>query len=310
MHVEGLAKTFYAGARPILAVRDVSFTVFAGETLALLGANGAGKSTTVNILATLLCPDRGAVSIVGIDTLRHPHLVRPRLGVALQATGLPRRQTALRLLQHHARLHGIRTLDARKLAHATVDRYQLGSVADRPTGTYSYGQRQRLEIALSLLHRPNVILLDEPTAGLDAQSRHTIWSELAARAGEGATVIFTTHDLGEAEAHANNICVIDHGGIAACGDASTLKGRLGFRRLTLSFASEHEAHDALRALTGGRGRPSDCRETPAPVNARGDAARAKVPVASWDFAIQDVSPVEPSLADVLESLSRDASNSH
>ncbi|MGO9763772.1 MAG: ABC transporter ATP-binding protein [Solirubrobacteraceae bacterium] len=304
MQVEELTKTFYSGARPIDAIRDVSFAVSAGETLALLGANGAGKSTTVNILATLLRPDRGAVKLVGIDALRHPHLVRPQLGVALQVTGLPRRQTALRLLQHHARLYGMPRVHARNQARDTIDRYQLGSVADRPTGTYSYGQRQCLEIALSLMHRPNVVLLDEPTAGLDARSRHTVWRELSARAEEGTTIVFTTHDLGEAEKHANNICVIDHGAIAAYGEASTLKRQLGFRRLTLSFASEHEARDALSALTG-RARAAARHETAARVADLGDVSLAKCPVASWDFAIQDVSPVEPSLADVLESLSHD-----
>jgi ABC-2 type transport system ATP-binding protein len=251
IEVERLVKRYRASGRTVPALRELSFEVMAGEALALLGPNGAGKSTTVAILATLLRPDSGCVRIAGEDVIARPAAVRERLGVALQRTGLPRRQTARRLLRHHLRLHGASECDARRDADRAVERFALTAVADRAVSTYSGGQRQRLHVALALLHRPRVLLLDEPTTGLDMGSRETIWRELELALGDGATLIFTTHDLAEADAQADRVAVVHRGALVAHSRPQELKRTFGPRALVLSFDSERDARCALELVGSG-----------------------------------------------------------
>jgi ABC-2 type transport system ATP-binding protein len=225
IRVEGVTKLYGHGRDAVRALLDVSLTVFAGEAFALLGHNGAGKSTLIKATATLLRPDAGWIWIAGADAVREPAYARRLLGVALQESGLPHRQAAARVIARHARLHGMSASAAQARSAELMHSLALEAVADRAVATYSGGQRRRLDLALALVHRPLVILLDEPTVGLDVSSRRVIWSQLRAYMQAGATVLFSTHDLQEAEAHANRIAIIHHGRVLASDTPQVLKRR-------------------------------------------------------------------------------------
>jgi ABC-2 type transport system ATP-binding protein len=250
--VDRLAKRYGSGHGAVVALRDVTFEAAAGEVLAVLGPNGAGKSTTVRILATLLAPDSGSVAVGGEDVLRRAHAVRSLLGVALQETGTPRWHSARRLLRHHALLHGAAPSEAGRRADELLERFGLMAVADRRVETYSGGERRRLDVALALVHRPPVVLLDEPTAGLDLSSRLAIWRELHAHVEAGATLVFTTHDLREADERASSVAIVDRGVVVAHSTPAELKRRLGSRTLELRFAGPAGADRALELLEGAR----------------------------------------------------------
>src|SRR4051794_38446877 len=202
IEVEGLAKRYGSGPDAVHALRDVSFAAAPGRALALLGRNGAGKSTTIAILATLLRPDAGTARLAGLDTVQHPGGVRRLLGVALQDTGVPRRHTPRRLLRRHAELHGLRGREAERRVAELIEAFELGGVAGRRLGTCSGGERRRLDLALALVHRPRIVLLDEPTSGLDIPGRRAVWRQLRAEIDQGTTLLFTTHHLTEADENA------------------------------------------------------------------------------------------------------------
>lgn len=252
VEVRDLAKRYGGGPDERLAIKDISFSVAPGECLALLGPNGAGKSTTIKILATLLRPDGGRASVAGHDVTENPAEVRRVLGVALQDTGLPRRQTAQRLLWYHARLQGLGAGEGRRRVAELLETFDLLRLADRSIETYSGGERRRLDIALALVHRPSVLLLDEPTAGLDIDSRRLIWRQLETQLDLGSALLFTTHDLHEADAQARRIAFIRAGALVAHSTPQELKRNHGPRTIEVQFDTVRDVAEATRALSGAR----------------------------------------------------------
>jgi ABC-type multidrug transport system ATPase subunit len=245
---EGLCKRYGTAGTVSPALRGLSLAVRPGEALALLGPNGAGKTTTIGILATLLRPDAGRALVAGADAVREAPLLRTRIGVALQETGLPRRQSAARLLAYHARLHGLAAGAARERAAELLAAFALEPIAEREISTFSGGERRRLDIALALVREPPVLLLDEPTAGLDLASRRLIWQQLKLRLEAGAALLFSTHDLHEADTQADRIAVVRDGALVVAGTPRELKRRFGSRTATIGFADRELAARAARAL--------------------------------------------------------------
>jgi ABC-2 type transport system ATP-binding protein len=232
------------------AVRGVSFDVHEGEIFGFLGPNGAGKSTTINMLCTLLRPTSGHAGIAGYDVTTQESDVRRSIGLVFQETTLDERLSAEQNMRFHGMAYG---MGARERKQRTDLLLEMVELADRRTtrvDRYSGGMKRRLEIARGLLHRPRVLFLDEPTLGLDPQTRRRIWDYLLdLRDREGLTVFVTTHYMDEAE-HADRIAVIDHGRIVALDSPSALKASLGGDRLTLSTADDEAAAAQIGQLLG------------------------------------------------------------
>ena len=227
IEASGLRKSYHSkrGRKAITvnAVRGVDFSVQRGEIFGFLGPNGAGKTTTLRMLTTLIRPDGGDATIAGIDLRRAPAQVRLHIGFVAQQSGTYRQSTARRDLVHQARMYGAPKSAAQKQAAAAIAAFQLESFADRTIGTYSGGQRRRLDVALGVIHSPQVVFLDEPTVGLDPPSRARMWQEVRRLRDQGMTIFLTTHYLDEADALCDRISIIDAGLIVAEGTPSDLK---------------------------------------------------------------------------------------
>jgi ABC-2 type transport system ATP-binding protein len=219
----GLRKSFRARKATVDAVRGVDLSVGKGEIFGFLGPNGAGKTTTLRMLATLIRPDGGEATIAGADLRRNPGQVRRRIGYVAQGGSTWDAVTAREELVMHARMYGIAKADARRRAARAIESFQLTDFADRKCQTYSGGQRRRVDVALGVIHAPDVIFLDEPTTGLDPQSRAHMWDEVRRLRAEGMTVFITTHYLDEADALCDRIAIMDHGEIVAEGTPDDLK---------------------------------------------------------------------------------------
>jgi ABC-2 type transport system ATP-binding protein len=223
----GLRKSFRTrqgrAARTVEAVRGVDLAVEEGEIFGFLGPNGAGKTTTLRMLATLIPPDGGEATIAGADLRRDPGEVRRRIGYVAQGGSTWDEVTAREELVLHAQMYGIGKAGARERADKALAAFQLTEYADRKCKTYSGGQRRRVDIALGIIHGPRVVFLDEPTTGLDPQSRAHMWQEIRRLRAEGMTVFITTHYLDEADALCDRIAIIDHGEIVASGTPASLK---------------------------------------------------------------------------------------
>ncbi len=215
-----LVKTYPGGVR---ALRGLDFTVEPGAVFGLLGPNGAGKSTTVKILTTLSRPDSGSASVAGIDVVERPDLVRRAIGCVAQRSGVDLEATGRENLTLQARVYGLRGRELRRRVNGLLDRFNLGEAADRITKTYSGGMRRKLDVALGLVHRPQVLFLDEPTTGLDPEARADMWNEITRLAHEeGITVLLTTHYLEEAD----RLAIVDNGLVVAAGTPEELKSEL------------------------------------------------------------------------------------
>ncbi|WP_215450781.1 ATP-binding cassette domain-containing protein [Streptomyces sp. ATCC 21386] len=236
---EGLEKSF----GDVRAVRGLDLAVEEGTVVGMLGPNGAGKTTAVRLLATLLRPDGGSARIAGHDLVREPAAVRRAIGVTGQYASVDGDLTGRQNLRLFARLHRVRDTAAR--AAELLDRFGLTEAADRPASTYSGGMRRRLDLAASLVRRPAVLFLDEPTTGLDPVSRNRTWDAVRALKEEGTTVLLTTQYLEEADQLADRIVLMDRGRIAHSGSPPQLKALIG------SYAEVVVAHpDALIAAAG------------------------------------------------------------
>jgi ABC-2 type transport system ATP-binding protein len=223
------------------AVRGVGFSVRRAEIFGFLGPNGAGKTTTLRMLATLIRPDGGDATIAGMDLRNDPAQVRQRIGFVAQASGTYDLSTARRDLVQQARMYGVSKSDARVRAEAAILAFQLEDFADRNIGTYSGGQRRRLDVALGVIHSPQVIFLDEPTAGLDPPSRARMWQEVRRLRDEGMTIFLTTHYLDEADALCDRISIIDTGLIVAEGTPTDLKREISGDVVVVDLAAADTA---------------------------------------------------------------------
>src|SRR5215203_1661480 len=225
IEVEGLAREFKGGVR---AVDGVDLTVEPGEIFGFLGPNGAGKSTTVLMLTTLLPPSSGTARVAGHDIVREGPAVRRAIGAALQEAALDPLLTGREHMRLQTTLQGVPKAERRPRGDALLERVGLADAADRKVGGYSGGMKRRLDLALALVHRPRILFLDEPTTGLDPQSRADMWQEVARLAHEdGVTVFLTTQYLEEADALADRIAIIDRGKIVATGTPDALKAEIG-----------------------------------------------------------------------------------
>src|SRR4051794_33551319 len=225
IEVEGLVRVYKNGPR---AVDGISLSVAPGEIYGFLGPNGAGKSTTIHILTTLLPPTEGVARVAGLDVVRDGPAVRSAIGVALQEAALDPFLTGREHMKLQGGLHGLPAAEITRRGNELLDRVGLAEAADRRVGGYSGGMKRRLDLALALVHEPRLLFLDEPTTGLDIQSRSAIWDEVARLArDEGVTVFLTTQYLEEADALADRVGIIDRGELVAEGTPAQLKAEIG-----------------------------------------------------------------------------------
>lgn len=250
--VEGLVREFKKGPR---AVDGIDLRVEPGEIYGFLGPNGAGKSTTVLMLTTLLPPTAGTARVAGLDVVREGPKVRATIGAALQEAALDALLTGRDHLRLQTMLQGLPKAERRSRTEELLDRVGLTDAADRKVGGYSGGMKRRLDLALALVHRPRVLFLDEPTTGLDPQSRSALWDDVARLAREdGVTVFLTTQYLEEADVLADRVGIIDHGRIVAEGTPTDLKAGIG-RPSVHAIAARDEDRPRIAALLARFGEP-------------------------------------------------------
>ena len=243
-----LRKTFKSRKSVVTAVDGVDLTVDKGEIFGFLGPNGAGKTTTLRILSTLLPPTDGEATVAGADLKREPNKVRERIGYVSQTGSTDSEVVGRNELILQGRLYGMNRVDAEKRAGELVNTLELQECADRQTKTYSGGQKRRLDIGIGLMHRPSLLFLDEPTTGLDPQSRARMWDEVRRLRDGGTTVFLTTHYLEEADALCDRLAIIDHGKIVAGGTPDELKRQVAGDVVTIGASgSQEKALAVLRA---------------------------------------------------------------
>ena len=258
------------------ALRGVDLSVDAGTVLGLLGPNGAGKTTCVRILATLLPPDGGRAEVDGLDVVRDAEELRYRIGLAGQSAAVDENLTGLENLELVGRLYGLPRAEARRRGGEILERFGLSDAAGRPAKTYSGGMRRRLDVASSLVGRPDVMFLDEPTTGLDPRSRVDVWAFIRELQDEGTTILLTTQYLEEADQLADQIAVIDLGKVIAEGTSDELKARIGGEVLEIHLEDRAQTGDAAEALMGlGAGE----------ANVDAEAARIRLPVGDAGSAV-------------------------
>ena len=249
IHARGLARTFRKKKQVVHAVVGVDLDVAAGEIVGFLGPNGAGKTTTLRMLTTLLEPTAGTATVAGCDLVTDPVGVRRRIGYVSQSGSTYPDARAGEEVVSHARLYGMSTAEATERGRQLFRELDLDGLWERQPKTMSGGQRRRLDIAVGLVHVPELVFLDEPTTGLDPQARANLWMHIRAlREERGTTVFLTTHYLDEADALCDRILVIDHGAIVASGTPDELKSQVGGDVLTVTVARPDQVPDVARLV--------------------------------------------------------------
>jgi len=296
---EGLVRHFGSGDSKVVAVDGVDLDVPHAEIFGFLGPNGAGKTTTVRILTTLLRPTAGRARVAGHDVVADADAVRRSIGVALQDAAIDPLMTGAELLRLQAVLYGLPRSQHRSRTDELLARVGLSAAAGRRVGTYSGGMRRRLDLALSLIHQPSVLFLDEPTTGLDPMSRIAVWEEIRRLSDEGTTVLLTTQYLEEADQLADRVAIIDQGRIVRRGEPRQLKLEVGTP--TLFVAVDAELADAARAELAAFGEPRLAADGELGVGLTGGAAAVSAVIRRLDDAgigVHHLQLREPSLDDV------------
>jgi ABC-2 type transport system ATP-binding protein len=295
-----LVKTYPKGVR---ALDGLSFAVPAGTVFGLLGPNGAGKSTTVKILTTLAQADSGTARVAGLDVRAKPARVRHLIGVVAQLSGADPVATGRENIMLSGRIQGLRGRDLARRTDELLGRFALADAAGRPVRTYSGGMRRRLDVAMGLINRPQVLFLDEPTAGLDPESRSAMWAEIGRlAAAEGLTILLTTHYLEEADHLASRLAIVDRGQIVVAGTPDELKGELRGDAVHLELASGTPRDPVLAALARVPG-VRDARVEGTSLSARADEGATALPavLAALEGAgvtVRAATVARPSLDDV------------
>ena len=298
IEVERLERRFHGG---VTAVDGIDLAVAEGEVYGFLGPNGAGKTTTVRMLVTLLRPTGGHARVAGFDVASEPAQVRRRIGVALQEAALDMLMTGRELIELQATLHGIPPAAVRDRGQELIERVGLADARDRRVGTYSGGMRRRLDLAMALIHSPEVLFLDEPTTGLDPVSRLTLWEEVRRLKAEGTTIFLTTQYLEEADQLADRVGIISAGKLVAEGTPSALKADIGLPHLDITFADAGAGADAIDVLGRfGALRPpgEDCHVSVALEEGAAGVAPIVRALDEAGLIVASLSVVEPSLDDV------------
>jgi ABC-2 type transport system ATP-binding protein len=268
---EGLTKEF----GEVRALKGIDLQVQRGTVFGLLGPNGAGKTTMVRILTTLLLPTAGRATVEGLDVVRDAEELRFRIGLAGQSAAVDENLTGLENLEMVGRLYHLDKEEARSRSHQVLDRFDLADAADRSAKTYSGGMRRRLDLAASLVGRPEILFLDEPTTGLDPRSRLDVWEFIRELQQEGTTLMLTTQYLEEADQLADRIAVIDHGSLIAEGTSDQLKAQIGGEVLELHVEDHGDLERVSASMAGiGTGEPNidaDAGAVRIPVGNRGPA---------------------------------------
>jgi ABC-2 type transport system ATP-binding protein len=299
----GLAKAY----GDVIALNGIDIEVEQGTVLGLLGPNGSGKTTTVRILATLLQADSGTASVGGFDVATQPDEVRSVIGLTGQYAAVDEYLTGRENLELFGRLFHLSKFDAAKRAAELLDRFDLSDAADRGIKGYSGGMRRRLDLAASLIGRPNVLFLDEPTTGLDPRSRQGMWSVIEDLIAEGTTVLLTTQYLEEADQLANKIVVLDQGNVIAKGTSNELKSQVGGDRIEIVVESAQDVSKAAIAISEFGSAPAiteDLTKTILLPVAGGSTAIVNI-VRKLDennISIADIALRRPTLDDVFLSL--------
>jgi ABC-2 type transport system ATP-binding protein len=298
IEVEGLVREFRKGPR---AVDGIDLAVAPGEIYGFLGPNGAGKSTTVLVLTTLLPPTAGQARVAGYDVVRDGPRVRAAIGAALQEAALDPYLTGREHMRLQTALHGLPRAERGPRGDALLERVGLAEAANRRVGGYSGGMKRRLDLALALVHRPRILFLDEPTTGLDIQSRTALWDEVARLAADdGVTVFLTTQYLEEADVLADRVGIIDHGRIVAEGTPDALKAEIGLPTVELVPADPADRERAERVLARF-GEP--CAATPPSVAVRllrgaGGLAEVVRALDAEGIGVENLELHQPTLDDV------------
>jgi ABC-2 type transport system ATP-binding protein len=300
VEVHQLVREFKGGIR---AVDELDLEVRDGEIYGFLGPNGAGKTTVVRILTTLLRPTAGWARVAGHDVVQDGDAVRRAIGVALQEAAIDPLMTGRELLRMQGALHGLRGAEARERAAQLLERVGLTEAGDRRVGGYSGGMRRRLDLALALVHRPNVLFLDEPTTGLDPTSRAALWREVRSLHDDGTTVFLTTQYLEEAEQLADRVGIIARGNLVAEGSPESLKARVGEPTVHVEMSDPDDAGRACAALSsvGTVERPTE--RAPTRIGVRTAAGKAAIaPIVrvldEAGVAVEFVEVESPTLDDV------------
>ena len=290
------------------ALREFDLEVPAGTVLGLLGHNGAGKTTAIRILTTLALPTAGRASVAGHDVVAEPAQVRERIGLTSQAATVDGLITAQGNLEMIGRLYHLPRRIARERATELLERLDLTDAAEKLVRDFSGGMRRRLDLAASLVASPPVLFLDEPTTGLDPESRNELWALLRELVGEGTTLLLTTQYLEEADRLADRIVLLDHGQVAATGTPSELKARHGGERIAVTVAADGELEHAASALSGVAAGPAEVDHEQSLVTApASESTRLIEVVRALDQAgveATDVHRREATLDDVFLSITR------
>jgi ABC-2 type transport system ATP-binding protein len=296
-----LVKTYPGEVR---ALAGVSFAVPAGTVFGLLGPNGAGKTTTVKILTTLTRADSGTATVAGIDVGRHPNRVRGVIGCVFQKAAVDLEATGAENLALQGHLYGLRGAELRHRVTELLDRFQLGDDAGRITRTYSGGMQRKLDVAMGLVHRPQVLFLDEPTTGLDPQARSEMWAEVGRLArDEGLTVLLTTHYMEEADRLADRLAIVDRGTVVVEGSPEQLKSELRGDAIVVELSGAEPADRVRETLDRLNGQLRELVLDGRTLRARVDSGAAAVPAVlaaldSGGIPVASATVARPSLDDV------------